>query len=129
MDFRFGFNSENTSGNEGTKKPTPYSNKYCGFTGYLTGISSELEGTKVVDRFTIEVDTVAFLGNVIAAWLKATPTQQLKGNGNGGGSGGGDSGSHRRWSYAAKDSGNGGGKRKRSDEDAPTSSPSPRVNT
>ncbi|KAJ6575295.1 hypothetical protein B0H19DRAFT_1128079 [Mycena capillaripes] len=114
---------------KGIKKPTPYSNRYCGFTGYLTGMSSALEGTKVVDRFTIDVDTVAFLGNVVAALPKATPTQQFKGglggNGGNGGSGSGSGSNCRpRWSYA---SGNGNGKRKRHDEDALSSSPSPHV--
>ncbi|KAJ7241920.1 hypothetical protein B0H12DRAFT_1236876 [Mycena haematopus] len=60
---------------KGSTKPTPYSNKYCGFTGYLTGMSSELEGSKVIDRFTIEVDTIAFLGNVVSVLPKATPSQ------------------------------------------------------
>ncbi|KAJ7653366.1 hypothetical protein DFH06DRAFT_949069, partial [Mycena polygramma] len=47
---------------QNVKKPTPFSKRYCGFTGFLTGVSSALECEKMVDRFRIEVDTVAFLG-------------------------------------------------------------------
>ncbi|KAJ7232934.1 hypothetical protein C8J57DRAFT_1383072 [Mycena rebaudengoi] len=53
------------------KKPTPFSKRYCGFTGYLTGIYSTLEGEKMVDRFCAAVDTVSFLGAVVGAAPKA----------------------------------------------------------
>ncbi|KAF8176818.1 hypothetical protein K438DRAFT_1770296 [Mycena galopus ATCC 62051] len=53
------------------KKPIPYSGRYCGFSGYLTGMSSALEGQKMIDRFRVEVHTVAFMGSVTAP--KATP--------------------------------------------------------
>lgn len=61
-----------------SKKPTPYSNRYCGFSGFLTGMSSALEGEKMVDRFRISVDTVAFLGGPAApAAPKGTPVQSI----------------------------------------------------
>ncbi|KAJ7847039.1 hypothetical protein B0H13DRAFT_2362639 [Mycena leptocephala] len=44
---------------DGKKKPTPHSNRFCGFSGYLNGVCSALEGEKIVDRFHIEVDTAA----------------------------------------------------------------------
>ncbi|KAJ7866144.1 hypothetical protein B0H13DRAFT_1898261 [Mycena leptocephala] len=59
------------------KEPTPYANRYCGFSGYLAGVRGALEGEKMVDRFYIEVDTIAFLGNVVATApsAKSTPVQ------------------------------------------------------
>jgi hypothetical protein len=53
------------------KKTTLFSKRYCGFTGYLTGISSTLEGEKMVDRFCVAVDTVSFLGAVVGAVVGA----------------------------------------------------------
>ncbi|KAJ7264243.1 hypothetical protein C8J57DRAFT_1512318 [Mycena rebaudengoi] len=52
--------------------------EYAGFSGYLAGINSAFEGEKMMDRFRIEVDTIAFMGPCPAAakaTITATPTQ------------------------------------------------------
>ncbi|KAJ7926432.1 hypothetical protein B0H13DRAFT_1862264 [Mycena leptocephala] len=102
---------------DGKKKPTPYANRYCGFSGYLAGVRGALEGEKMVDRFYIEVDTIAFLGNIVAAapFAKSTPVQSTS-------QASGSSTKKPRWSYPTKAS---LGKRKDNNDGAPSSSPSP----
>ncbi|KAJ7728604.1 hypothetical protein DFH07DRAFT_782191 [Mycena maculata] len=97
-----------------TKKPTPFSNKFSGFMGYLTGVSSALEGEEMMDRFCIEVDTISFGGNYAAKQtakpvvVKKTPAQ------------GGSSSSKSTWGYSGSSS-----KKRRIDDDVPSSSPTP----
>ncbi|KAJ7680092.1 hypothetical protein B0H14DRAFT_3908248 [Mycena olivaceomarginata] len=95
-------------------KPTPYAKRYCGFSGFLTGISGALEGEKMVDRFRIAVDTIAFMGAVVSSVPKAKSTpkntdSKMKAS--------------RTWSYSTPVTGN---KRRRpnSGDAGPSSSPS-----
>ena len=53
------------------KKPVPWVKKFVSFGGYLTGISSSLDGETLTERFRIEVDNIAFLGSYTP--LAATP--------------------------------------------------------
>ncbi|KAJ7245229.1 hypothetical protein C8J57DRAFT_1524360 [Mycena rebaudengoi] len=47
-------------------KPIPHAKKYTAVGGYLVGLSSSLIDEKVIDRFRIEVDTVALgLGSFV----------------------------------------------------------------
>ncbi|KAJ7848895.1 hypothetical protein B0H13DRAFT_2361664 [Mycena leptocephala] len=84
---------------DGKMKPTPYANRYCGFSGYLP------------------VDTIAFLGNVVATApsAKSTPVQSTS-------QASGSSTKKPRWSYPTKTT---LGKRKDNNDGAPSSSPSP----
>ncbi|KAJ7878395.1 hypothetical protein B0H14DRAFT_3858844 [Mycena olivaceomarginata] len=98
-------------------KPTPFAKRYCGFTGFLTGMSSALEGEKMVDRFRISVDTIAFMGAVAFA-----PVTKTKGTPQNSGSKK-TAISSRTWSYSTPVTGN---KRRRpnGDDEGPSSSPS-----
>ncbi|KAJ7431114.1 hypothetical protein B0H11DRAFT_1920008 [Mycena galericulata] len=99
------------------KKPTPYTDRYCGFSGLLTGISSALEEKKMVDRFRIAVDTIAFMGSIPGAAPKAKATPQNFSFDNKVRAPG------RTWSYSTPVTGN--KRRKPNDDDAgPSSSPS-----
>ncbi|KAJ7831039.1 hypothetical protein B0H13DRAFT_1915658 [Mycena leptocephala] len=95
---------------DGKMKPTPM----------LTGIAAflaTLPGEKMVNRFYIEVDTIAFLGNVVATApsAKSTPVQSTS-------QASGSSTKKPRWSYPTKTT---LGKRKDNNDGAPSSSPSP----
>ncbi|KAJ7926782.1 hypothetical protein B0H13DRAFT_1862026 [Mycena leptocephala] len=96
---------------DGKKTLIPYANRYCGFSGYLTGVRSTLEGEKMVDHFYIEVDTIAFLGNVVAAApsVKSTPVQLTS-------QASGSAAKKPRWSYPTKTA---LGKRKDSSQQQP----------
>ncbi|KAJ7484048.1 hypothetical protein B0H11DRAFT_2416331 [Mycena galericulata] len=99
------------------KKPTPYTDRYCGFSGFLIGISSALEEKKMVDRFRIVVDTIAFMGSIPGAAPKAKATPQISSFENKGKAPG------RTWSYSTPVAGN--KRRKPNNDDAgPSSSPS-----
>ncbi|KAJ7908547.1 hypothetical protein B0H13DRAFT_1878582 [Mycena leptocephala] len=75
------------------------------------------QGEKMVDRFYIEVDTIAFLGNVVAAApsAKSTPVQSTS-------QASGSAAKKPRWSYSTKTA---LGKHKDSGNGASSSSPSP----
>ncbi|KAJ7628198.1 hypothetical protein DFH06DRAFT_1442094 [Mycena polygramma] len=97
------------------KKPTPFVDRYCGFTGDLTGICSALEGAVMVDRFRIAVDTVTFLGAVPKSEVRSTPVPSASQAPSGS--------APKRGRWAVKST---LGKRKESDN-GPSSSPSPSV--
>ncbi|KAJ7610541.1 hypothetical protein DFH06DRAFT_1148086 [Mycena polygramma] len=106
---------------QNVKKPTPFSKRYCGFTGFLTGVSSALECEKMVDRFRIEVDTVAFLGAAApSSGPKSTPASSQA-------SGSGSAPKKGRWSFNPSDKSLGKRRRDDSEDGGPTSSPSPVV--
>ncbi|KAJ7842111.1 hypothetical protein B0H14DRAFT_3692817 [Mycena olivaceomarginata] len=90
-------------------KPTPYAKRYCGFSGFLTGISGALEGEKMVDMFRIAVDTIAFMGAVVSSVPRPNTDSKMKAS--------------RTWSYSTPVTGN---KRRRpnSGDAGPSSSPS-----
>ncbi|KAJ7732792.1 hypothetical protein DFH07DRAFT_755148 [Mycena maculata] len=66
-----------------TKKPTPFTNKFSGFMGYLTGVSGALEGEQMVDRFRIEVETISFMGNYMTKLAKPVVVKKTPAPGQG----------------------------------------------
>ncbi|KAF8181233.1 hypothetical protein K438DRAFT_1976330 [Mycena galopus ATCC 62051] len=102
-----------------TKKPVPWAKKFVSLGGYLTGISTALEGSSLVERFQVEVDNIAFLGSFTP--LASTPSSTSMSTATS------DTSSSKkpRFSYTSKIA---AGKRRRDDNGeggAPTSSPSP----
>ncbi|KAJ7818002.1 hypothetical protein B0H14DRAFT_2601615 [Mycena olivaceomarginata] len=99
-----------------SKKPTPWVKKFVSFGGYLTGVTSSLEGETLQERFHIEVDNIVFLGSFTP--LAATPATSASTS-----SVAGSSGSRKKARFSST-------KRGRDDEDDGTpSSPSPFVGT
>ncbi|KAJ7178551.1 hypothetical protein C8R43DRAFT_942203 [Mycena crocata] len=96
------------------KRPVPYLDKLIFMTGFLTGMSEELEGTELKQRFVIEVDDINFLvppppGNSSKSSKSATPGPSA------------GSASRPKSRFAAYSN-----KRPRTDDNTPpTSSPSP----
>ncbi|KAJ7238905.1 hypothetical protein C8J57DRAFT_1373219 [Mycena rebaudengoi] len=108
----------------GTKKPVPFAKKFTSFGGYLVGLSSELEGEKLIECFRIEVDTIALgLGTFVPMAVSTPASASIASTSS--------TSNKRGWSYDAV-SGPRAKRGKKGDDDddtAPSSSPSPFIRT
>jgi hypothetical protein len=47
-------------------KPVPYNNRYISLSGYLTGVTSKVDDMDIIERFTVTVEDIVFMGSAAA---------------------------------------------------------------
>ncbi|KAJ7259394.1 hypothetical protein C8J57DRAFT_1233745 [Mycena rebaudengoi] len=102
-------------------KPIPHAKKYTAVGGYLAGMSSSLQDDKAVDRFRIEVDTVALgLGSFVPMAVSTPASASTSSN-----TASTSTTSGKRWNYDVVTGPRKRGRKDNGDDAAPSSSPSP----